>query len=203
MKPFLCVILTILFASAVQPGLSQTTEMSLHTIFDGESLDGWDVPENNLWWHASDGILHVKSTPDQQGSILWTQHQYTNFILEFEFMMGEGTVDSGIFMRNEHDQIQIGESGSLKRDMTGSPYIPGKGYPKEAEGVAEILLPHEWNAMTIVAIESTYSIWLNGHHVNTYQSETAVAKGPLGIQLHPNRDMEIAFRNLKAASLSL
>ena len=198
--------ITLLLLMGLSPLLSASAQMEqsdLLSIFDGESLEGWVEPEDNAWWYAGDGILHVKSTPDQKGSILWTQKEYANFILEFEFKMGEGTVDSGIFIRKEHDQIQIGESGSLKRDMTGSPYIPGKGYPKEAEGVADLLLPHDWNAMTIVAIGSTYSIWLNGQHVNTYQSETAVAQGPLGIQLHPNRDMEIAFRNLKAASLSL
>ena len=63
--------------------------------------------------------------------------------------MGKGTIDSGIFIRTEKQQIQIGESGSLKRDLTGSPYIPGKGYPVEAENVKELLKMDDWNTMKV------------------------------------------------------
>jgi hypothetical protein len=115
--------------------------------------------------------------------------------------MGEGTVDSGIFLRNDHDQIQIGISGSLQRDLTASPYIPGKGYPVEAEGVGELLRPEDWNDMTIVAIGHNYSVWLNGKHVMSYDSESAIEKGPIGIQLHPGRAMSIEYRNIRVAEL--
>jgi hypothetical protein len=36
-------------------------------------------------------------------------------------------------MPNPIPKIQIGESGSLQRDMTCSPYVPGQGYPLEAQ----------------------------------------------------------------------
>jgi len=59
-------------------------------------------------------------------------------VVEFEFRMGEGRVDSGMHVRTK-DQIQIGISGSLNRDMTCSPYIPGKGYPVEAKNINKLL----------------------------------------------------------------
>ncbi len=173
----------------------------LPSAFNGKDFSGWVVPENNIWWSVQDGVLQATSDPEQAGSVLWTEQSYRKFIMQFEFKMGEGIIDSGIFMRNEHDQIQIGESGSLKRDMTASPYIPGKGYPVEAEGVKEVLKPKDWNAMTIVAMGTNYSVWLNGHKVMSYDSDTAIEEGPIGIQLHANRDMVIFYRNIAIAAL--
>ncbi|MEM8487858.1 MAG: DUF1080 domain-containing protein [Bacteroidota bacterium] len=183
------------------PVTLQAQSTGIPDAFNGKDFAGWIVPENNIWWSVQDGVLQATSDPEQSGSVLWTELSYSNFMMQFEFKMGQGVIDSGIFMRNEHDQIQIGESGSLKRDMTASPYIPGKGYPVEAEGVKELLKPADWNAMTIVAIGNNYSVWLNDRKVMSYESETAIEEGPIGIQLHANRDMEISYRNIAVASL--
>ena len=173
----------------------------LPSAFNGKDLKGWKAPEGNIWWNVKDGILKVQSGPNRKGSTLWTVKEYGNFIMEFEFRMGEGTVDSGIYVRYDREQIQIGISGSLKRDMTASPYIGGKGYPVEAEGVKELLKLDDWNAMTIVAKGKNYTVWLNGKHVMSYDSESAIMKGPLGIQLHGNRDMSIDYRRITIAEL--
>jgi hypothetical protein len=177
-------------------------EPVLQPIFNGKDFTGWDVPEGNVeWFTANDGILKVKNGPKKTGQILWTSEKYSDFVIEFEFKMGEGTVDSGIFIRNDKEQIQIGISGSLKRDMTGSPYIPGKGYPLEAEGVKELLKLKDWNLMKISAVGGQYQVWLNGKQVLDFTSDSAVKEGPIGIQLHAGKDMEIDYRSLKAARL--
>ena len=174
----------------------------LPSIFNGQDLTGWVVPEDNVWWKAEDGILKVDSGPNKKGSTLWTEKEYANFVMEFEFKLGEGTVDSGVYVRNSKEQIQIGISGSLKRDMTASPYISGKGYPVEATGVQELLKLDDWNAMTIVAKGQNYTVWLNGQHVMTYDSDSASESGPIGIQLHGSRNMSIDYRNITAAELN-
>ena len=174
----------------------------LPLVFNGEDLSGWKVPKDNIWWKAENGILSVRSDPGRQGSTLWTQREYRNFVMEFEFRFGQGTVDSGIFVRDSREQIQIGISGSLKRDMTASPYISGEGYPVEAKGVSELLRQDEWNRMTIVAIDHNYSVWLNGKHVLSHDSATAAEQGPVGIQLHGKRDMAIDYREIAVAELN-
>lgn len=195
---FVCCTCLVMFCTG------QTTETQMTTIFDGDDLDYWEVPENNLWWSMDAGTLWAKSDPDQKGSILWTKKKYRNFVVQMEFKFGEGTVDSGIFMRGDDErnaQIQIGESGSLKRDMTGSPYVPKQGYPVEAKGIAELLKMKDWNTIKAVAVDNTYKVWLNGTEVMTYTLENANLEGPIGIQLHPNRDMTIQFRKIQAAEL--
>ena len=72
----------------------------------------------------------------------------------------------------------------------------------EGEGVQEILRPKDWNHMTIVAIGKNYTVYLNGRHVMTYDSESAIEKGPIGIQLHGNRDMSAEYKHIKIAALN-
>jgi hypothetical protein len=178
-------------------------EPKLKPIFNGKDLSGWEVPDGNDeagWYKAVDGVLKVQSGPKKKGSILWTEKKYRNFVVEFDFRFGEGVVDSGVHVRNQ-DQIQIGISGSLKRDMTCSPYIPGKGYPVEAKNIKNLLKAKGWNTMRIQVIGKEYTVWLQGKKVMTYKSDSAIAEGPLGIQLHGGRNMGIDYRKLKLAKL--
>jgi|GEM_PF-621640 len=194
-------ILTLLTATALfSAALASAQAPKLKLLFNGKDLSGWKVPEGNIWWIAEDGILEVRSGPEKKGSILWTKKEYTDFIIEADFRFGEGIVDSGIFLRSM-DQIQIGISGSLKRDMTASPYIPGKGYPVEAKGVAELLKMKDWNHLKTEVRGMTYTCWLNGSKVMTYTSDTGKAKGPIGLQLHPGKEMSISFKNIRIAEL--
>lgn len=194
-------LLVLTFAAASLTLFSNlSAEEKMTPLFNGKDLSGWKAPENNTWWLVEDGILQVRSGPDKKGSVLWTEKDYENFIIELDFKFGEGVIDSGVHVRCE-DQIQIGISGSLKRDMTGSPYIPGKGYPVEAEGVKELLKMDDWNHMRIEVRGMEYICWLNGKKVMTYTSDTGKAKGPIGIQLHPDRDMSIDYRDIKIVEL--
>lgn len=180
--------------------LPSQAEESFEPIFNGKDLSGWNAPKNNIWWLVEDGVMQVRSGPEKKGSILWTEKEYEDFVVELDFKFGEGTVDSGVHLRNQ-DQIQIGISGSLKRDMTASPYIPGKGYPVEAEGVADLLKMDDWNHMRIEVRGMEYICFLNGEKVMTYTTETGEAKGPIGLQLHGNKEMAIDFRDIKVAEL--
>ena len=180
---------------------STADDGELKSIFNGKDLKGWDVLDNNIWFTVKDGVLKLENGPQKKGQTLWTSDEYENFEMEFDFKMGKGTVDSGVYVRNSREQIQIGISGSLKRDMTGSPYISGKGYPVEAKGVKELLKLDDWNTMKICAEGKKYTVWLGGEKIMTYESDSAIKKGKIGIQLHGNRVMSIEYRNLKARSL--
>ena len=85
--------------------------------------------------------------------------------------------------------------------MTASPYIPGKGYPVEAQGVKKLLNLDDWNTLRIRAVGKTYTTWLNGVEVMNYTSDSAIEEGPLGIQLHGGRKMTIQYRNMAVTEL--
>jgi hypothetical protein len=133
-------------------------------------LKGWKVPKGNeasKWYQVTNNILEVRSGPKKKGSVLWTEKEYQDFEVSLGFRFIEGTIDSGIHLRNS-DQIQIGISGSLKRDMTCSPYIPGKGYPVEAKNIKKLLKPKDWNQMRIRAVGQNYTVWLQEEEVMKY-----------------------------------
>jgi len=181
---------------AQEPGLKW------QKLFDGTGLEQWQVPEDNLWWKVHDGVLTGKNDPALKGSVLWTKKKYRNFIIRLDFKYGDGIVDSGVFLRSLNEQIQLGISGKYKRDMTCSPYIGSKGdYPVEAKGIKDLLKPHDWNALKIKAEGNVYTVWLNGKKVLEYASDTAVEEGPVGLQVHPHKPMEIEFRDIRLAEL--
>lgn len=192
-------ILSLLLTSSIST--AQASEPKTQKLFNGKDFAGWKEPKTNIWWTIQDEVLSVKSDPKKQGSTLWTKKEYRDFDLSLDFRFGEGTVDSGVFVRNDKEQIQIGISGSLKRDMTGSPYIVGKGYPVEAEGIKKLLKMRDWNTLRIQAVGKVYTIWLNGKQVLEYNSDTAIEQGPLGLQLHAGKKMQIDFRNITLAEL--
>lgn len=195
-KPALVSLLLALSLSA-----TWADEPELKSIFNGTDLSGWAIPEGNEamgWFKVDGGILKLQSDPGKKGANLFTSRPYRDFVISFDFKFGQGVIDTGIFIRNQ-DQIQIGISGSLKRDMTGSPYV-GK-YPVEAKGVKELLKPADWNSMKIEARGPRYLVWLNGQQVLDYTSETAVEEGPIGIQLHPGKDMAVEYRSIRLAEL--
>ena len=198
-------VCAILIASLWTARCNSTSAQELPALFNGKDLKGWKLPKDEKvrnCWQVEKGVIIARSEPQKLGSILWTKKEFRNFVLELDFKMGAGTIDSGVFLRNIDEQIQIGISGSLKRDMTASPYIAkAGGYPVEAEGIEELLKPKDWNSLTIVAKGSDYTAWLNGKFVMHYRSKTAIDKGPIGLQIHPNNEMTIEFRKLRLAEL--
>lgn len=174
---------------------------SLEPIFNGQDLTGWktDRPE---CWPISGGVINAVNDAEQKGDILFTEKSYRNFEAQMDFKFISGRIDTGIFLRDSKEQIQIGESGSLKRDMTALPYIPAlKGYPIQVTTAAEVLDMENWNTLKVRVVGSSYTTWLNGKEIMTYDSETIIPKGPIGIQVHPKREMRVDIRNILATEL--
>ncbi len=191
--------LTLILLPLFFNGCSQN-DSGLTPIFNGKDHSGWNY-DVAACWTVKDGVLHAVNDPEQKGDILRTQKSYRNFVVQADFKFGSGRIDTGIFLRDTKEQIQIGESGSLKRDMTALPYIPGKGYPIQVMTGTEALKLDDWNTIKVKVVGNTYTTWLNGEEVMTYESETIVPEGPIGIQVHPKREMSVDFRNILAQEL--
>lgn len=186
--------------TAIATVLFATSSFAQSLISADGTLSNWDIKGPEVCWSLKDGIITGINDPAKKGSILWTKTKYRDFTLTGEFKFS-GKIDSGIFIRREGDQIQIGISGSLKRDMTGSPYIADKrSYPVEAEGVAKLLKVDDWNAFTLVVKGKQYVFHLNGTKVLDFRSDTAIEDGPIGLQVHPGVQMKIEFQKLHVTS---
>ena len=166
-----------------------------------ESLDGWKY-ENAKHWSVADGVLTCSNDGGDGDNLFTQKDDYTDFELTVEFKFDCGLIDSGIFLRDNKEQIQIGESGSLKKDMTALPYIPGKGYPVQVETAQKVLKRDDWNTLKIRVTGNAYTTWLNGTEIMSHTSDTIQPKGPIGIQVHPKREMKIHYRNIAITDLA-
>ena len=90
---------TISASLALGLGSVLADKTELEPIFNGEDLTGWTAPKDNIWFSVKDGVLLVKNGPKKKGQTLWTTGEYTDFAMEFDFKMGEGTVDSGVYIK--------------------------------------------------------------------------------------------------------
>ncbi|MEM9280221.1 MAG: DUF1080 domain-containing protein [Verrucomicrobiota bacterium] len=199
MKTFILITaLTLPFLAIGEEEKAEKPELEFETIFNGEDFTGWTMKRDDRFF-VEDGV--IKATNDGgAGDILLTEKKdYENFVIELEFKLGEGNIDSGVFLRDTKEQIQIGVSGSLKKDMTAQAYIPGIGYPIQVDA-EQHLKKDDWNTLRIKVFDYTYITWLNGEQIIEYDSDTMIEEpGTIGLQVHAKRDMTIYFRNIRVA----
>ena len=140
--------------------------------------------------------------------MLWTTKEYKDFVIEFDARWKGTTprgVDTGVEMRKPKIQLQLGVSGSLRVDMSGSFYTGGKpAYPEigQAKDAKKLMKPEgEWNTFRIVQKGDVTTVWLNGKLVVDHakmenfwdRTKPLPAKGPIMLQTHGG---EIRWRNL-------
>ena len=119
----------LLTASLVVAATGFAAEPKLSPLFNGRDLTNFKADGAADFWRVENGILIGENNAAKKGHMLWTEKSYGDFVIEFD-VRWKGTtdrgVDTGIEMRNPHLQLQLGISGSLRVDMTGSFYTGGK-----------------------------------------------------------------------------
>ena len=194
--------ITLLAVSFLASGYSQESQ----NLINGKNLKSWYcIPEEqSSHWTLKEGeILHGEN-PDQQGSILWTEREYRNFELELEYRTLSDDYDTGVFLRGESHQVQIGISRSLQKDMTGCVYAPEdqKGaYPGQTDKVADFHWPGDWNHLLIIVQGKRIKTFLNIEPFVDYEGITINEEGPIGLQLHQGVHMVVEFKNIRITEL--
>jgi len=151
--------------------------------------------EHNAYWKTQAGII-IGENPDKKNSVLWTQETYKDFELVVKFKTESKDYDSGVFLRGNSHQVQIGVSRSLKKDLTGCIYYPadGKGkYPDASDKVTELHKLAEWNQFKIIVKGKQIQVWLNGTQTMDYESVKIKSEGPIGLQLHAGVHQKMEF----------
>ena len=206
MKPS-CLAIT-LFLSLSAAIDSSAGEPKLEPLFNGKDLTNFKAEGSKEFWRVENGVLIGENDATKKGHYLWTQKEYRDFVIEFD-VRWKGTpprgVDTGLEMRKPHLQLQLGISGSLKVDMSGSFYTGGKpAYPESGQAKeAKILMKPEgeWNTFRIQAKGDTFTCWINGQKASEYTDPKFSGPAPLGLQIHPGVEMKCQYRNVKIAEL--
>ena len=188
---------------------SSAAEPKLVPLFNGKDLSNFKAEDSKTFWRVENGVLVGENDAAMKGNYLWTEKEYADFVIEFDVRWKSTTergVDTGLEMRKPHIQLQLGISGSLKVDMSGSWYTGGKpAYPEagQAKEAKTLMKPEgEWNTFRIQAKGDTFTCWINGQKASEYTDPKFSGAAPLGLQIHPGVDMKCEYRNMKIAELN-
>ena len=183
-------------------------EPKLTPLFNGKDLTNFQSDGAAEFWRIENGVLVGENNAALKGHVLWTKKEYKDFVIEFDASWKGTTprgVDTGLEMRKPRIQLQLGVSGSLRVDMTGSFYTGGKpAYPEagQAKNAKELLRPEgEWNTFRIQAKGDTFMCWINGKKASEFTDAKFNGAAPLGLQIHGNVVMKCEFRNVRIAEL--
>lgn len=200
---------TLAFALYLAAALGgSAAEPKFVPLFNGKDLTNFKAEDSKEFWRVEKGVLIGENNAAKKGNYLWTQKDYADFVIEFD-VRWKGTtdrgVDTGVEMRKPHIQLQLGISGSLRVDMSGSFYTGGKpAYPEagQAKDAKKLMKPEgEWNTFRIQAKGNTFTCWINGKKASEYTDAKFSGAAPLGLQIHPGVVMKCEYRNVKIAEL--
>ncbi len=197
-----------LVAALCCSAVCSAAEPALEPLFNGKDLTNFKTEGSTEFWRVEHGVLIGENDAAKKGNYLWTEKDYGDFVIEFD-VRWKGTtprgVDTGIEMRKPNIQLQLGISGSLKVDMSGSWYTGGKEkYPEagQAKEAKTLMKPEgEWNTFRIQAKGDTFTCWINGTKASEYTDAKFSGAAPLGLQIHPGVEMKCEYRNMRLAPL--
>ena len=195
-----------LAVAATVAGIAE--EPKLQPLFNGKDLTNFKADGATEFWRIENEVLIGENNAEKKEHYLWTEKSYDDFVLEFDVRWKAGTdrgVDTGIEMRQPKIQLQLGVSGSLRVDMSGSFYTGGKpAYPEsgQAKDAKKLMKPEgEWNTIRIQAKGDTFTCWINGEKASEYMDPKFSGAAPLGLQIHGGVEMKCEYRNVKIAEL--
>lgn len=208
--------LTVLLTAAIAVSVS-AAEPGFVALFDGKSLDGWQiVGQKGRGYIVENGLLVC---PADGGGNLFTTKEYSNFILRFEFRLFEGS-NNGIGIRAplEGDAAYKGMEIQILDD--GAAVYRGKLRPAQYHGSIYDVVPArqgfkkptgEWNSEEITAKGRSITVILNGTTIvdadlDSVRDPAVLAKHPglarssghIGLLGHGTR---VEFRNFRIQEL--
>lgn len=206
MKPRALALSFCLYLAAALGGAA--AEPKFVPLFNGKDLTNFKAEGAAAFWRIEKGVLVGESIETKKEHYLWTQKEYRDFVLEFDVRWKATTdrgVDTGVEMRKPKIQLQLGVSGSLRVDMSGSFYTGGKpAYPEigQAKDAKKLMKPEgEWNTFRVQAKGDTFTCWINGKKAAEYTDAKFSGAAPLGFQIHGGVVMKCEYRNVKVAEL--
>ncbi|MCZ2147063.1 MAG: DUF1080 domain-containing protein [Bryobacterales bacterium] len=162
---------------------------SAKSLFDGKSLNGWEVHGAPSWQVENHALVCTGAAPSWIG----TTDTYSNYTLTLEFR-GAERVNSGVFLRSQKEgqphitgyELQIWDyqpagynTGSLVGSLKASPVK---------------IKANQWNRYEVTARGDHFTVILNGRNILD-ASDAKHSSGVIGFQCQ--KDNRIEFRNIK------
>jgi hypothetical protein len=158
-------------------------------LFDGKTLDGWKlVGGHGPGYVVQDGKIVC---PADGGGNLFTEKEFGNFALRFEFKLTPGA-NNGIGIRAPYEGDAAYQGMEIQILDDGDPVYQGKIRPEQYHGSVYDVIPArtgyrkpvgEWNEEEIVADGRRIKVTLNG--VIILDADLGIVKEPKVLARHP------------------
>lgn len=200
-------------------------EPKFRDLFNGKDLTGWvNVNTDKDTWTVRDGMIVCTGLPI---GVMRTDRQYENFILEIEWRHMESGGNSGVFLwsdaKPEGNRLPRGMEVQMleldwvrqhrRKDGTYPPVAYVQGELFGAGGMTAVAanprgrrsksVEHrckgvgEWNKYTVVAVDGTVKLSINGKFVNSIRNASE-KKGYICLE---SEGKEIHMRNIRIMEL--
>ena len=209
------VVLALFFSLSV--GSLQAQEAGFVSLFDGQSLTGW--VGNKSSYLVKEGMIVIEPKGGGGGN-LYTEKEYGNFILRFEFQLTPGANNGlGIHAPLEGDAAYVGKEFQIL-DNEAEKYAGLQTYQYHGSlyGVMSakrgFLLPTgEWNQQEVRINHPYVTVILNGEVILEGNYLEASQSGTLDKKEHPGLSRSrghigflghgdlVRFRNIKIKEL--
>lgn len=184
-----CVPLMLIFFGYGSAQAQQVSETGFTQLFNGENLEGWIG--NKSSYRAENGILVVDPKGGGGGN-LFTEKEYGNFILRFEFKLTPGANNGlGIHAPLEGDaaylgkEIQIIDNEAEKYANLQVYQYHGSVYGVMPAKRGFLKAPGEWNQQEVIVQHPHIKVILNGTTILEGDYLEAAKNGTLDKQAHP------------------
>ena len=172
LRPF--VALVALFIAA--PALAADKEEGFVPLFNGKNLEGWQIiGKVGPGYVVEDGMLVC---PKNGGGKLFTNKEYANFILRFEYRLEPGG-NNGVGLRAplEGDAAYAGMESQILDDY--SPRYADKLEPGQYHGSIYKVLPAKRGAPKKAGEWNTEEIVCDGRHIKVTLNDQVIVDGNL------------------------
>ena len=177
------------------------------TLFNGKTLDGWEVKNGKAEYVVRDGSITGITRMNTPNTFLCTKEHFGDFILELE-VWGDAALNSGIqFRSNSLPEYQDGRVHGYQAEVDPSQRAYSGGIYDEArrgwlyplslnpEGQKAYRVGR-WNQYHIEAVGPELRIWVNG--INTANVvDDMTASGFIALQVHSIGSEEQAGREIR------
>ncbi len=159
-------------------------------LFNGKNLQGWVGDKQS--YRAQDGMIVIQPREGEGGGNLYTEAQYSDFVLRFEFLLTPGANNGlGIHapltgnVAYDGKELQIIDNRGTKYGKLKEWQYHGSVYGVVAAKRGHQKPAGEWNQQEVVVKGNTIKVVLNGATIVDTDLQHAIDHGTIDGKDHP------------------
>jgi hypothetical protein len=188
-------------------------ELMWISLFVGETLNGWSVHTGNAKYRVEDGTIVGTTVKGRDNTFLCTDREFGDFILEFEVLLADAKLNSGVQFRSVIPQEEVvfwfrkrdGTAGPRKfpadrvygyqveiasetRGSSGGVYDEGRrsfmlSRPEAGSEASKAFKDNQWNKFRVECKGNSIRTIVNGIVCADFE-DSLTDSGIIGLQVH-------------------